>query len=71
MDEMNEKFNENLGIYQGNAGAVIEACGRRDQSTDRRSNFQMYSRRKKNSFPMYSICCGKPAKHMVYWGKAY
>ncbi|MCR5269097.1 MAG: hypothetical protein K6E16_11360, partial [Lachnospiraceae bacterium] len=17
------------------------------------------------------VCCGKPAKHMVYWGKAY
>mgnify|MGYP000444164625 FL=1 len=51
MDEMNEKFNENLGFIK-QCGAVMKRVKKRSKHRQA-EQLPDVSRRKKNSFPMY------------------
>lgn len=69
MEEMNQKFNEK--------GGFIKAmwCGSEECEEEIKAQTGGASSRcipeEQEQLSDVCICCGKPAKHMVYWGKAY
>ena len=68
MDEMNEKFNENLGFIKA------MWCGSEECESKVKELTGVGSRcipLDQEQISDTCICCGKPAKHMLYWGKAY
>ena len=69
MDEMNEKFNENLGFIKamwcGDEACEDEIKAQTGGVTSRCIPME------EEHLSDVCVCCGKPAKHMVYWGRAY
>ena len=69
MDEMNEKFNENLGFIKA-MWCGDEACEEEIKAQTGGATSRCIPEEEEQLSDV-CICCGKPAKHMVYWGKAY
>ena len=69
MDEMNEKFNENLGFIKA-MWCGGEACEEEIKAQTGGATSRCIPEEEEQLSDV-CICCGKPAKHMVYWGKAY
>ena len=69
MDEMNEKFNENLGFVKA-MWCGDEACEEEIKAQTGGATSRCIPEEEEQLSDV-CICCGKPAKHMVYWGKAY
>ena len=69
MDEMNEKFNENLGCIKA-MWCGDEACEEEIKAQTGGATSRCIPEEEEQLSDV-CICCGKPAKHMVYWGKAY
>ena len=69
MDEMNEKFNENLGFIKamwcGDEACEDEIKAQTGGATSRCIPFEQ------EEISDTCVCCGKKAKHMVVWGRAY
>jgi len=69
MDEMNEKFNENLGFIKA-MWCGDEACEDEIKAQTGGATSRCIPEEEEHLSDV-CVCCGKPAKHMVYWGKAY
>ena len=69
MDEMNEKFNENLGFIKA-MWCGDEACEDEIKAQTGGTTSRCIPEEEEHLSDV-CVCCGKPAKHMVYWGKAY
>ena len=69
MDEMNEKFNENLGFIKA-MWCGDEACEEEIKAQTGGATSRCIPEEEEQLSDV-CICCGKPAKHMVYWSKAY
>lgn len=69
MEEMNKKFNENRGFIKamwcGEESCEDEIKAQTGGATSRCIPDE------EEHLSDVCICCGKPAKHMVYWGRAY
>ena len=69
MDEMKEKFNANRGFIKA------MWCGDEECEDEIKAQTGGASSRcipeQQEQLSDRCICCGKPAKHMVYWGKSY
>jgi len=69
MEEMNRKFNESRGFIKA------MWCGEESCEDEIKAQTGGASSRcipdEEEHLSDVCICCGKPAKHMVYWGKAY
>ena len=69
MDEMNEKFIENLGFIKA-MWCGDEACEDEIKAQTGGATSRCIPEEEEQLSDV-CVCCGKPAKHMVYWGKAY
>ena len=69
MDEMNEKFNESLGFIKA-MWCGDEACEDEIKAQTGGATSRCIPEEEEHLSDV-CVCCGKPAKHMVYWGKAY
>lgn len=69
MDEMNQKFQENRGFIKA------MWCGEENCEDEIKAQTGGASSRcipdDEEQLSEVCVCCGKPAKHMVYWGKSY
>ena len=69
MDEMNEKFNTKRGFVKamwcGDEACEDEIKAQTGGVTSRCIPME------EEHLSDVCVCCGKPAKHMVYWGRAY
>lgn len=69
MDEMVEKFQENRGFIKA-MWCGDEACEEEIKAMTGGASSRCIPP-EQEQLSDTCICCGKPAKHMVYWGKAY
>lgn len=69
MDEMNEKFNTKKGFIKA-MWCGEEACEEEIKAQTGGATSRCIPE-EQEQLADTCICCGKPAKHMVYWGKAY
>ena len=68
MDEMNEKFNENLGFIKAMWCGCQECEDALKEEVGVTSRCMPFEQEHVADTCVY---CGKPAKKLVYWGKAY
>lgn len=69
MEEMNSKFNESRGFIKA-MWCGEEACEDEIKAQTGGASSRCIPDEEEHLSDV-CICCGKPAKHMVYWGKAY
>lgn len=69
MEEMNKKFNESRGFIKA-MWCGEEACEDEIKAQTGGASSRCIPDEEEHLSDV-CICCGKPAKHMVYWGKAY
>ena len=69
MDEMIEKFQENRGFIKA-MWCGDEACEDEIKAQTGGASSRCIPPEQEHLSDV-CICCGKPAKHMVYWGKSY
>ena len=69
MDEMNQQFNEKLGFIKA-MWCGEEACEEEIKAQTGGASSRCIPDEQEQLSDV-CVCCGKPAKHMVYWGKAY
>ena len=69
MDEMNQQFNEKLGFINP-MWCGEEACEEEIKAQTGGASSRCIPEEQEQLSDV-CVCCGKPAKHMVYWGKAY
>ena len=69
LDEMNEKFNENKGFIKA-MWCGDEACEEEIKAATGGATSRCIPEEQEQLSDV-CVCCGKSAKHMVYWGKAY
>ena len=68
MDEMNEKFNENLGFIKAMWCGDLACEEKIKEEAGLSSRCIPFEQ---EQIAETCVCCGKPAKSMVYWGKSY
>jgi len=69
MEEMNSKFNESRGFIKA-MWCGEEACEDEIKAQTGGASSRCIPDEEEHLSDV-CVCCGKPAKHMVYWGKAY
>lgn len=69
MDEMNQQFNEKLGFIKA-MWCGEESCEEEIKAQTGGATSRCIPEEQEH-LSETCVCCGKPAKHMVYWGKAY
>ena len=69
MEEMNEKFQGNRGFIKA-MWCGDEACEDEIKAQTGGATSRCIPEEEEHLSDV-CVCCGKPAKHMVYWGKAY
>jgi len=68
MDEFKKMFTEKAGFVKA------MWCGEQDCEDKIKEELSVTSRCmpfEQEQISDKCVCCGKPAKHMVYWGRAY